>query len=522
MQNKIFPWMKKHERILWAMVMALLPPLVCLVTCILEGRMPADAYLPASEWNDELIYYKMVEGIVDYGYPRGYFGFNESHSALFSFAAWSPVLVWPWILWGLIFGWNLYSPFVCNVVLLSLAMFLFVWLVHPTGKQKGILAVLFAAFPPFTRYMLSGMPEVICFVMVIAALALIISYMEEELKSRLVFLFILTALMTLMRPYLIVFMVFPLYFLIKKGKWAGLLGDLGILAVTAGSYAMIKKYFSAEYFTPLFRTEFIDAFRDTGLWGGIKNILYQLIYKSKEYFAMLIEGFRSGLAAGAYFAGFWLVLLILLVQTAVSFRKKEKNRTLLYGGLALCFLAMWAALLLMYKPYEGSKHLVTFIVAGIFAISLMETRFYKKMIVTAAVFVYLYSVLGQAHPYDYQIPYKSGELEESVAYWQRVFHEEMSLQKEDSPNYDNVVIWTLYDYDRADGTQNMTPWQYLYGLPEGFGISCCYSEYVTEHLEEIQSKYLIVLPGGSVEALLQEKGIVPLAERDNVILYRLR
>lgn len=522
MQNKIFPWMKKHERILWAAVMALLPPLVCLCTCLLEGWTPFDAYLPASEWNDELIYYKMVEGMVNFGYPQGYFGFNESHSALFSFAAWSPVLVWPWVLWGLIFGWHMYSPFVCNIVLLSLAMLLFTWLVHPTGRQKGILAVLFVAFPPFSRYMLSGMPEVICFAMVIVVLALSISYLEKEMKRKLVLLFALTMVMTLMRPYLIVFMLFPLYFLLKKGKWAGLLGGLAVLGVTAAGYAMIKKYCSAEYFTPLFRTEFVDAFRYAGLWGGIKNFIYQLLYKGKEYFAMLIEGFISGLAAGAYFGGFWLVLLLLLMQTVKSLRKKEKKQLLLYGYLVLCFVAMWAALLLMYKPVEGSKHLVTFIVVGIFAVSLMETRFYKKMIVTAAVFVYLYTMLGEAHPYDYQIPYKDAELEESLACWQQIFHEEMSLQKENTPNFDNVVIWTLYDYNLEDGTQNMTPWQYLYGLPEGFGINCCYPDYVTEHFEEVQSKYLVVLPGGEVEAFMTEKGIEPLAERDNVILYRLR
>lgn len=522
MRNKIFPWMKKHERILWAAVMALLPPLVCLITCLLERRMPFDSYLPASEWNDELIYYKMVEGMVKFGYPQGYFGFNESHSALFSFAAWSPVLVWPWVLWGLIFGWHMYSPFACNIVLLSLAMFLFVWLVHPTGRQKGILTVLFVTFSPFSRYMLSCMPEVICFAMVIVTLALIISYMEKEMIQKLALLFVLTMVMTLMRPYLIVFMLFPLYFLLKKGKWAGLLGDLVILGVTATGYAMIKKYFSAEYFTPLFRTEFIDTFRYAGLWGGIKNFVYQLTNESKGYFAILIEGFRSGMAAGAYFASFWLMLLLLLIQTIKSIRKKEKKQTLLYGGLALCFWAMWIALLLMYKPFEGSKHLITFVVAGIFAISLMETRFFKKMILTAAVFFYLYSIFGESHPYDYQIPYVNEELKETVDYWQQVFSEEMTLQRETVPNYDNVVIWTLFDYDQTDGTQNMTRWQYLYGLPEGYGISCCDPSYVTMRFEEIQSKYLVVLPGGKVEAFMAEKGIAPLAKDDNLILYRLR
>ncbi len=522
MRNKVFLRIKEHERLLWALVMALLPPVVCLMTCLFQGRTPADAYLPASEWNDELIYYKMVEGVVKFGYPQGYFGFNESHSVFLSFAAWSPLLVWPWVLWGLLFGWNLYSPFICNTLLLSLAVFLFVWLVRPTRRQKGILAVLFVAFTPFSRYMLSGMPEIICFSMVIVALALGISYLEKERGLTLAALFILTVLMTLMRPYLIVFMLLPLYCLAKKYKWRGIAVDLVIVAVTAAGYAVIKKYFSAEYFLPLFKTEFVDAFRYSGIWGGIKNLVYQLLVKSKEYFSILAEGWISGLAAGAYFAGFWLIFLLLLIQTVKSIRKKERKQVCFYGWLALCFLAIWAALLLMYKPFEGSKHLITFIAAGIFAISLMETRFYKKMIVTAAVFVYLYAILGQVHPYDYQIPYREPELVEAAASWQKIFCDEMELQREHTPDFDNVLIWTLYDYDTEDGSQNMTPWQYLYGLPAGFGINCCYPDYVTGHFEELQSRYLVVIPGGGVEEFMTERGIEPLAEQDDMLLYRLR
>ena len=93
-----------------AVLMALLPLLCCLVRTAAEGRSIGQVYLPSSEWNDELFYFKQVEGIVNYGFPRGYFGFNESHALQLSFAAWSPVLVFPWILWGLLFGWNLLMP----------------------------------------------------------------------------------------------------------------------------------------------------------------------------------------------------------------------------------------------------------------------------------------------------------------------------------------------------------------------------------------------------------------------------
>ena len=91
-------WWKQDKRYLTlvkAVLMALLPVVCCLVRTAAEGRSIGQVYLPSSEWNDELFYFKQVESIVKYGFPRGYFGFNESHALQLSFAAWSPVLVFP-------------------------------------------------------------------------------------------------------------------------------------------------------------------------------------------------------------------------------------------------------------------------------------------------------------------------------------------------------------------------------------------------------------------------------------------
>ena len=91
MKVKVEEHIQKHIRFYKAALMALVPLVVCAVTCAVQGYAIWDAYIPASEWNDELFYYKQVEGMVKYGYPYGYFGFNESHARVLSFAAWSPV-----------------------------------------------------------------------------------------------------------------------------------------------------------------------------------------------------------------------------------------------------------------------------------------------------------------------------------------------------------------------------------------------------------------------------------------------
>ncbi len=88
-------WKREWGTCLRAVLLALLPVIACLVYCVGKGQGIGQIYLPASERNDELIYYKQVEAILRCGYPQGYFGFNESHALRLSFAAWSPVLMLP-------------------------------------------------------------------------------------------------------------------------------------------------------------------------------------------------------------------------------------------------------------------------------------------------------------------------------------------------------------------------------------------------------------------------------------------
>ena len=251
--NRFVEWWKTDKRYILlfkTVLMALLPVVCCLITCVSQGKSIGDVYLPMSEWNDELFYFKQVEGIVNYGYPQGYFGFNESHALKLSFAAWSPALVFPWIIWGLIFGWNLMSPIICNIVLLTLSMILFVVLVRPTWKQLGILTLLFCLYTPFVRYMLSGMPEIICFSMLIVFYSLAINYTEREKNYKLVILFLMAGLLTLMRPYMLLFLLLPAFFWIRKKRWWGALGSALVFGVVLGCYGLIKHYLGAEYFAP--------------------------------------------------------------------------------------------------------------------------------------------------------------------------------------------------------------------------------------------------------------------------------
>ena len=328
-KERFVDWWKQDKRymtLLKAVLMALLPLLCCLVRTAAEGRSIGQVYLPSSEWNDELFYFKQVEGIVNYGFPRGYFGFNESHALQLSFAAWSPVLVFPWILWGLLFGWNLLSPVICNIVLLTITMFVFVWLVKPTWKQLGILTVLFSLYSLFVRYMLSGMPEVICFSLLILFYGLAMSYLKKESRGKLIAMLVISVLLTLMRPYMLLFLALACYFWICRNKKAGWIGSILIVAATGITYALIKHYLGAEYFTPLFYTDWITTFFTDGIGAGFRNLFGTLYWKGLEFYRHCIEGGRNGLASGAFFDGYLLVLLILLVQSFLDIRTLRRAK----------------------------------------------------------------------------------------------------------------------------------------------------------------------------------------------------
>lgn len=570
--HKFIAWWKQDKRyvtLLQSVLMALLPLACCLACCAVQGRTLGEVYLPESEWNDELFYFKQVEGIISHGYPRGYFGFNESHALKLSFAAWSPVLVFPWIIWGLLFGWNLMSPIACNIFLMSLASFLFVWLVRPKWKQLGILTLLFCLYTPFVRYMLSVMPEVICFSMLIIFYSLAVNYLNRERGYKLALLFLLSALMTLMRPYMLLFMLLPAYFWTVKSRWKGAAGSLAVFGVTLGSYALIKHYLGAEYFAPLFFTDWVSAFFEEGFFGGVRFTLSKLYYMGRSFLGHTVQGIRTGLASGAFFAGYLACMAVLLGQSLADFRKlrrlrrtekaeerkeaegfegqgvqekrnardsrnaQEKlraqadradqeyrqvwNRLAVEGHLAFSFVAMLFALLLMYKLTEGSKHLLTFIAAAIFVVALMETRYFKKAVLIGVTFAYFYIYMA-VDPYDYQVPFFSRERAAQVDAWRERLDGCLELREDGPPGYDNSVMWVFSD--KPGGETANTRWQLLYALPEGFGISCCMPEYVLENFDSLQCRYLCVVPGGEIERKCVSAGFARLAGDEGAVLYQ--
>lgn len=527
--KSIKKWLQQEKRyvtLLKAMLLAALPFLCCALRVCMDNETISQVWLPGSEWNDELFYFKQVESILEYGYPYGFFGFNESQARVLSFAAWSPVLVFPWILWGLLFGWNLMSPIWCNITFLAIIFFLYVCLVKPTWKQLGLTALLLCFFTPMWRYALSGMPEVLCMGSVIAFYGVAHWYLKTKKTGALVTMFVLAGLMTLMRPYFLLFLLLPAWLWMKRSRWIGLVGSGLVTALVFGMYLGINRYLGAAYFAPLFFTDWLEAFFTEGIGRGIYVTLGKLYRMGEQFLRFSFEGFRSGLYAGTFFGVFGVSFLVLAVQSIRdyrSFRKKKQEETasalILQGHLLFCFTAMFFAILLMYKLTEGSRHLLTFVAAGIFLIGGMPTVYYKKVTLLGITLAFLFLVKPQ-DPIVFQIPYGDEAARALFAEEEECFARELVLETKEVPSFDNVVIWVVSD--RVDGTEKMVNWQALYGLPAGYGISCCQGAFCLENLEQLQSKYLLTIPGGSLDDALAKLGRRVLVRDERIVLYQLR
>ena len=111
---------------------------------------------------------------------------------------------------------------------------------------------------------------------------LAMSYLKKESRGKLIAMFVISVLLTLMRPYMLLFLALACYFWICRNKKAGWIGSILIVAATGITYALIKHYLGAEYFTPLFYTDWITTFFTDGIGAGFRNLFGTLYWKGLE------------------------------------------------------------------------------------------------------------------------------------------------------------------------------------------------------------------------------------------------
>ncbi len=511
--------------IILAAIFGVFPLLCAVVYSLLDGHAIWDIYLPASYWNDELFYFKQVEAVVNYGLPQGWYGFQEMHGSVFPFAAWNPAVLIPYIIWGALFGWDMLSPVWANIVYNSAALVGFVILVRPTKKQSFFVLLLLAAFAPYSRYLLSSMPETVFMSMGIWLAALTVSHIRREKTWKIAVMFAICVLITLARPYLILLMALPAWLLIRKNRWKGALISLGIAVATAIGYFVMSELCSSPYVIPLIETDWLNSMKEDGVIAGL-GTMFEIVW---EKFKLLIRhhiyrGFRYGLLSGALHTVAGTLAFLLCIRSLWVLKKgahKGENGVKEVSFWLIHFVitaGMLAAIFLFYPIADGAKHWMIFIAMGIVWVSLVEEKLNVMKIVIALLCTYLFIVKAFA-PFDWQAPYDDGVIKAEMEDLGSQLKENMTLSDSDE-RFADTVIWL--SSDMVDGESVVTPFGYLYMIPEGFGINFCFPNYVLENIDRIQSAYISAIPGGDVEKAILERGAKLVGGVEAIRIYRLR
>lgn len=232
--------------------------------------------LPA--WNDEVGWWTQVNTLLDYGKALGYNGYNGTHAIIGTSGPWGPFPLFPYVLFGKIYGWKLYSMALANMTFLSLALLIYLCLTKPDNKQKMYLIITYCLMAITVGYSMTSMSEGLRYALGIVLSGILI-WLErrtrnKECKLRLkdVLLYLLIALFAYFTVlvYLILALVIPLFcwLVFRKIKpWlraAIALVLTGTAAVTANHICTLR---SAPY-TVSTLADISNAIKELGIYRG--------------------------------------------------------------------------------------------------------------------------------------------------------------------------------------------------------------------------------------------------------------
>ncbi len=518
--KKLKTWLLKDDNRhqLYKIICAFLfPILVCTLHCLRLGGNLGDVYLANSRNNDDLFYFKQVESIIEYGIPQGFFGFNESHAANLSFAAWSPLTLIVWAIWGKIFGWSISSYYWCNIIFHSFAFAFFTWQVKPKAKQMIAAGVLIGLFPGFSKYTLSCLVETHMISYMVFFYGMALGYAREAKTWKLVGMFLLGGFLTCIRPYLVLLTILPGVFVFIKNKWAGIVitGTTGVLSLYG--YFAISKHLTAAYFTPLFEKSIFTRFIYEGFYAGARYIFYECLRWAQSLGDYMIQSFTTGKFMGSNYCVLLFLCILLLVMFISYARKKKQLYAVIYGHyICTALISVTALLVIMHKMNEGSRHIISMIIIGCLLVSFMRKwRNIWRPLIPAVLILFLFYYYpddGQ----DYQIPLRTQERYEEQQAWNEIV-KDITLSG-DAPSYENTVIWAFSD--TIDGNNFYMPWQPMLAMPAGMGINCCQLEYTEPNWDNLQSRYIIIGADGHIAELCEQSNFIKIGEYDHIVMYQ--
>ena len=428
--------------------------------------------------NDEAFYLKQIRSVMFHGLPKGYFGYNGSTAKIGGFGAWSPLLIYVYAFFGLLFRNSKYVVYIVNIIFVVLSLFtLFQY--NKLNKKEMLIYLLPICSCVGLRYTYSGMTEAIYY----AAVILIFSSYISTKKNYWGILVILLASLT--RPYFLLFLLLFFYKDKYKLKEYLVIGFLALLILIL--YFEISKYFQAPYLYKILEFDrYFDYFKNYGIFPLIKMITTELFNSTKEIVKFIISDFvNSDEPAIGYvlliITGFYLLINLFMT----------KKKTYLLMLLIIIVEYIVVVILYYYKP--GFRH-IYIVLLLIWYLIINENKDNKSLIISFLilniVFTYFYYLKANRWgTWPAQTPY--------------VIEDNSNFIDNKDMNKNTVYIEVGFDWDT---------YRVMNYLPDYYGYNLCLSDYIPS-IVNFNSGYLVLSNSSNNISLFNDRKIMFRNER---------
>ena len=448
-------------------------------------------------WNDEVFLYKHLESIINYGYPRGYFGYNLSHAKIGGFGAWIPILLYAYAPLYFIIR-NPISIVITNILLIVGS---YAFLIYNT-KNMSVRKIIAYTLPIISccviRYIFSGMMETFFVAGIIIIFA---CYLNRDKKSFYLTGLIAIGILTAIRPYMALLFIF--YTFENKFTWKWILKTLGLMIGTVLIYFIIVSLFCAKsYDAPLVEVEnMLNA--SNGIISFITYNCYNLVRNVWNRILFIFRSISGGVQTEVFGASlvyflYLITLVLLLVKTTLSYKKESFKKLVI---LSLSVIIMFVAVCwLNSNPTAGNRHLSPMMLfAWLYLISISKNNI---VIYIAALFVLVINI------FFYKDPFYQYQQLDNTAYQDEKL-KELSLGE----NMEDNTIAFEYGVDNQ-------MYLALKDIPAGFGINLCFQDNEVLDPNNMTMKYVMLAKESSnVEKYKNNDEFIELINNDEFIIF---
>lgn len=493
-----------------------LPFLIVLIISYVNGFSLLDL---RPVWSDEYFYHAQVKGVLAYGKPLGYWGYNGTHAVVGTFGAWGASVIYLLSLFAGLIPGNFNMLILSNLLWACFANCVFLVLTKPDKKTLLRLIIVYATLYVNHCYSLTAMAEILRYslAVLLAGLTYFLLRKKEHLRYSVVLLAVTPCMifvaMSAYIPFAAVlpiwcYVVYRRYPAFQKHKWVYVATCIAF-TVVATIVVFVANEATASPYTVNWVGNVLACLRE-GFFTGLQLILSLFWTNFKESvlkYAFDSSMFNEWSGFLSYYMMAYLFAIIMAAWAAFRSRSNDSSRGEI-PFISLYFLTAYlAAFVVMYGISCG--HVMRGInVAFVYVLYLAaaDRELYSvKMIKKIA----LFSLIGVI-PFACTLnaTFLSGRVRpvsEDEVFLRNQLAEFIQVREEGDP-WENTV-------DYFDDSQYM---KYILYFPDGVGVN-----YMHDNSANQNAKYCVLeknFAGNDMVDVMLESGYHMLYEDDHIAL----